>query len=297
MARKAGLGRGLSALMGDSDWQSAKKTEPQAAGGPLEVALENIVANPFQPRKEFAQEELAELAESVRAYGVLQPVVVRRQGTKYELIAGERRIRAAKMAGLSSVPAWVREASDEEMLALALVENLQRENLNPLEEAEAYARLAGELGWTQEEIATQVGRSRSHVANYFRLLQLEARIQAWVREGRLTMAHAKILLTVEEEGKRKALAGRAVAEEWSVRELERRRVSAEAAGRRAPEPADVHLAAIEEGLVRALGVGVKVRGDGREGRIEIRYRSVEELERLLGLLARPEAGDGEAFTV
>ena len=296
MTRKAGLGRGLSALMGDSEWERGKQGEQHSTGGPLEISMDEISANPFQPRKAFAATELAELAESVRVYGVLQPVVLRAQGKKYEIIAGERRVRAAKIAGLATVPAWVRDASDEEMIALALVENLQREDLNPLEEAEAYSRLAAELGWTQEEIAGRVGKSRSHVANYFRLLQLDAGIQDSIRQGRLTMAHAKALLTVEDEGARRALAERAVAEGWSVRELERRKVAGLAAVRPAAEAKDIHLAAIEEGLRRALGAGVWVRGDGRQGRIEIRYGSVEELERLLGLLSGAETVGGQ-FTV
>ncbi len=295
MTRKAGLGRGLSALMGESEWERGRQGEKERTGGPLEVALDDISANPFQPRKAFADPELAGLAESIRVYGVLQPVVLRAQGKKYEIIAGERRVRAAKIAGLTTVPALLREASDEEMIALALVENLQREDLNPLEEAEAYARLAEELRWKQEEIAARVGKSRSHVANYFRLLQLDAGIQESIRQGRLSMAHAKTLLTVEDERTRKALAERAVAEGWSVRELERRKMALEMV-RQAPQPKDVHLAAIEEDLRRALGAGVWVRGDGRQGKIEIRYGSVEEFERLLGLLSGPES-ESDKFTV
>ena len=295
MARNKGLGRGLSALIGEvAASNPANGVNPGATA--IEVPIERVRPSRFQPRKEFPNKELEELAESIRRHGVLQPIVVRVIEDGYEIIAGERRVRAAKMVGLATVPAWSREATDQEMTALALIENVQREDLNPLEEAEAYQRLARELDWTQDEIADQVGKARSHVANYLRLLQLDARIQEWIREKRLTMAHAKVLLSVEDEAFRLALAESAVAENLTVRELDQRRLRPPVA-RLSPRPElDVHMRQVEEGLRRALGAGVRVRGDGQKGRIEIRYRSLEELERLIEILANAEAGP-ESFPV
>jgi len=284
MARSKGLGRGLSALIGEGGM-----AVPGDAGGVVsELAVHAIRASEFQPRKEFSGQELEELADSIRHYGVVQPITVRAVDGGYEVIAGERRLRAAKMAGLETIPAWVRETSDREMVALALIENIQREDLNPLEEAEAYRRLSEELGWTQEEIAEQVGRARSHVANYVRLLQLQDKIQEWVRNKTLTMAHAKVLLGIEDEKARMRLAQACVLENWTVRELEQRRMRPSLQRKPASKELDVHMRQVEEGLRRALGAGVKVHGDGKKGRIEIRYRSLEELERLLEVLANAE---------
>jgi ParB family chromosome partitioning protein len=300
MARSKGLGRGLSSLIGENGVDGVMDNFGKAGDrvvAPMEIELERVEPNPFQPRREFSGQELEELAQSIREHGVLQPVVVRPAGTGYELIAGERRLRAAKLAGKSRIPVLVREASDDQMTALALIENIQRQDLNPMEEAVAYSRLSAELNWSQEHIAEQVGKSRSHVANYFRLLQLDGRIQQWVRDGGLTMAHAKLLLGIEDLDRRGRLAEACVIQGWTVRELERRSamaVSAEAGkGRR---PTDVHMLAVEEGLRRALGTGVRVRGDGRRGRIEIKYQSLEELERLIELLATSEAAT-EKFPV
>ena len=283
MPRSKGLGRGLSALIGESPGISSTD------GGPREVPLDAVIASRFQPRKDFDEVELEELAESIRKYGIIQPVLVREIDGGYELIAGERRLRAARRAGLSSISAWVRSATDVEMLAMALVENVQRENLNPLEEAEAYQRLTDDLGWTQDVIAGQVGKARSHVANYLRLLRLDPRIRDWIRGGKLSMAHAKVLLSMEDESQRLDLAEAAVVKGWTVRELDDHRIRWNATVKAASSRAlDVHMRQVEEGLRRALGSGVKVRGDGEKGRIEIRYRSLEELERLIEILGRSE---------
>ena len=283
MPRSKGLGRGLSALIGESPGISSTD------GGPREVPLDAVIASRFQPRKDFDEVELEELAESIRKYGIIQPVLVREIDGGYELIAGERRLRAARRAGLSSISAWVRPATDVEMLAMALVENVQRENLNPLEEAEAYQRLTDDLGWTQDVIAGQVGKARSHVANYLRLLRLDPRIRDWIRGGKLSMAHAKVLLSMEDESQRLDLAEAAVVKGWTVRELDDHRIRLNATVKAASSRAlDVHMRQVEEGLRRALGSGVKVRGDGEKGRIEIRYRSLEELERLIEILGRSE---------
>lgn len=299
MARSKGLGRGLSALIGENSSAGAMAPHPGPAG-PEEIRADEIIPNHGQPRTEFNREELEELADSIRQYGIIQPIVVRRSSSAgYELVAGERRWRAAKMAGLSVVPAWVRDASDEDMMALALVENVQREDLNPVEEAKAYAVLSESMGWSQDEIAHRVGKSRSHVANYFRILQLNEGILEWIRSKALTMAHAKVLLSVDDEILRSQLAADAVEYGWTVRELDERRQRAGTSVSSSPSPTrgpDVHMRAVEEGLRRALGAGVTVRGDGNRGRIEIRYRSLDELERLIEVLGTAE-GSVESFPV
>lgn len=249
------------------------------------IAVEAIDVNPYQPRRHLDEAELAELTESVRTHGVLQPVVVRPAGERFQLVAGERRWRGAVGAGLERIPAVVRTCDDRAMMVMALVENLQRVDLGPLEEARAYRRLVEEFGYTQEEVAAAVGRSRSQVANYMRLLQLSAPIQAWLESGQLTVAHGKVLLGVEEP-RRSALAARAAERGWTVKELEAA-LQPPAVRRATP---DVHLQAAEARLQRRLGVRVRILGSSQRGRISVPYRSLEELERLLEILGEGEAG-------
>jgi ParB family chromosome partitioning protein len=290
MGRPRGLGRGLSALI------------PEVGGvevGPGDVGrvpLEQIDPNPFQPRRQFAPEALAEMADSIRVHGVVQPVVVRPgHGGRYELVVGERRVRAARMAGLTEIPAVVREWDDRTVMEVGLVENLQRQDLNPVEEAEAFRRLVEDFGWTQEAVAERVGKSRSHVANYLRLLQLEAEILGWLEEGSLSVAHAKALLGVEGE-RRGILARRCVAEGWTVRQLNAAIARPEGPPPRAP--GDPHLRGVEQRLRRRFGTRVTVKGSAERGRIEIPYRSLEELERIVELLEDENPGEaGEAFRV
>jgi ParB family chromosome partitioning protein len=227
---------------------------------------------------------LDELAASIRASGVIQPVVVRAQGTGYQLIAGERRWRAAKLAGLEKVPALLREASDGESLEIALIENLLREDLNPMEEAEAYQRLLGEFSWTQEELAQRVGRDRSSIANSLRLLRLPQQIQDDLRTGRLTMGHARALLSLTTLADQLKLREEILAHSWSVRATEegvQKRVV-----RRAPRRRSAELAALEDQLRGHLMTRVRIVGNDRHGRIEIAYASTEELDRLVGAIAR-----------
>lgn len=290
MPRAKGLGRGLSALVGEGSLGAMIGTGSTEGSGIESVPIDRIEANPFQPRQDFPSEELEQLAESLRRHGMLQPVLLRSvESGRYQLIAGERRIRAARLAGVDRVPARIRPTSDQEMMAIAVVENVQRSDLNPLEEAQAYERLHEELGWSQEDIAGTVGKARSHVANYLRLTRLESEIQELIRRGEITMAHAKVLLSMPSDARRVGLARRAAAEGWTVRELERRLSERPAPSRRR----DVHMEAVEETLRRALGARVVVRGDGRRGRIEIRYGSLEELERLLGVLGGGDASESE----
>lgn len=268
---KRALGRGLGALL-------PPPAEGEEGARLVELLLDSLAPNPLQPRKRFAPEALDELAASIRTTGVLQPLVVRRRGERYEILVGERRWRAARQAGLTRVPAIVREASDAEALQLALVENLLREDLNPLEEAEAYQRLLTELGWTQEELARRIGKDRSSVANALRLLRLPDAIQEDLRAGRLTMGHARALLGLPTTAAQLRVRDQILAQDWSVRATERgvrQRRRAVRVRRRAPD-----VEALEEELRLALGTRVHVVGTLSRGRVELPYRSAEELEQI-----------------
>lgn len=289
MGKARGLGRGLSSLIPERPPEV--KTDTEGHGGTKEIELAVIGVNPFQPRKVFREEDLAELTQSIEVHGVIQPILVRPVDGGYQLIAGERRVRAARAVGLRTIPAVVRSLSDRESVELALVENLQRSDLNPMEESLAYNRLIDDFGWTQEEIGARVGKSRSHIANYLRLLHLEEDIQQLISEQSLTVAHAKVLLSVTDE-RRQDLAQRCASEGWTVKQLELAVKRGELPPRpRVPE--DVHLRSVEAGLRRKFGTKVTLRGDSNKGRIEIPYRSLDELERLLALLEQEtEAPDG-----
>jgi ParB family chromosome partitioning protein len=283
MARQA-LGKGLNALI---PTQLENLEHPRGAGV-AEVPLSKIRPNRFQPRKAFSQADLKELADSIAAQGVLQPVLLRRDGEGFELISGERRLRAMQALGRTSIPAVVREsATDEEMAEWALVENVQRTDLNPMEEARGYARLIEEFKLSQEDVAAKVGRDRSSVANTVRLLKLPAEVQALVQDSRLSAGHAKALLSLENAEQQKALGLRASREGWSVRQVER------AAGAKTPGkaksrviPKDVNLAQLEDDCRRALGTKVRIRPGKKGGSIEIEYYSPEELERLIELFKK-----------
>lgn len=274
---KRGLGRGLGALLSST---------PTEADTLLEVGIDEVEPNPNQPRKTFDSEALEELTTSIRASGVIQPVIVRRQGTGYQLVAGERRWRAARLAGLPRIPALLREVTDAESLELALVENLLREDLNPMEEAEAYDKLLARFAWTQEELAQRIGKERSSIANALRLMRLPLPIQDDLRTGRLTMGHARALLALTTPTEQLRLRDEILAHDWSVRATEDT-VRTAVAGR-PPRPKQrrrsVELAALEDRLQRALMTRVRIVGGDRQGRIEVRYASADELERLAGLL-------------
>jgi len=288
---RRGLGRGLSALLGDEVEGQAADGAPAAGEGARELPIELIHRNPEQPRTQFSEEDLEELAASIREKGVLQPILVRPWRTKpgeYQIVAGERRWRAAQLAGLKSVPALVRDMGDNQAFEIAIVENVQRSDLNALEEAKAYATLMGRMQYTQDETAKVVGKSRSHVANTLRLALLPPSVQTHMMAGRLTAGHARAILSAEDP---EALAELIVAKGLSVREAEALAKGAsnrpkKASGpRRAPKDADTH--ALEADLEEALGMAVEVNDRGGVGELKIRYATLEQLDELCRRLTRP----------
>lgn len=286
------LGRGLRALIPEGPLPGAPSGDPAAAAGaPHEVDLDRLRPNPDQPRQAPEDAKLDELARSIRAHGVIQPIVVtKRDGEPgFEIVAGERRWRAAQRAGLLRVPVVVRELPRTKRLQVALIENVQRENLNPIEEAAAYRQLAGEFGMTQEQIAEAVGKERATVANYQRLLGLPPEVQEAVAAGRLSMGHARALAGLSGAEEQRAAARRILEGELSVRaaeELVRQAVAPKPEPASGKPPPDVHVRAAEERLRLSLGTRVRIVQRGKRGRIEITYTSEDELQRLYDLLAR-----------
>jgi ParB family chromosome partitioning protein len=282
MARQT-LGRGLSALMGEE-----LPSVSEAASLDLDIDL--IEPNPQQPRTRFGDVELEELTQSIRENGVVQPIVVRRFGSTYQIVAGERRWRASQRAELRRIPAIIREVSDEKLLELALIENIQREELNPIEEARAYLKLIENTGLTQEELARRGGKDRTMIATSLRLLRLPADIQAQIEAGALSAGHGRALLTTDNEKLQKSIAKMIIQFGWSVRETERAIKSQKPSGtgtRAAPDPpmvmpVDPNVKAAETRLMRKLSTGVKIiparRGGG--GKIEIEYYSASDLDRI-----------------
>lgn len=278
MTRKA-LGKGLGALIPTDE---ALPGEDPVQEDLRQLPVEMIRANPWQPRSEVAEEALKELVASIRQNGVLQPVVVRRSGQGYELVAGERRYVACKLAGLDTVPVVIKEVSDQQMVELALVENLQREDLNPIDEAKAYKRLQDEFALTQEEIAERVGKDRASVANQIRLLQLPSEIQGYVSRGTLSAGHGRALLAIEDPAKQLEFGHLVASRGLSVRETEkltRRKVRARR--QKASRALSAELAALEENVREHLATRVSIKPSGKGGTIEIQYYSGEDLERIL----------------
>ena len=281
--KRPALGRGLSALIPDEPPPAPR------ADTPAEVDLDLIEPNRHQPRRIMDDAKLEELAQSIRGSGIIQPIVVRRRGAgAYEIVAGERRWRAAQRAGLLKVPVVIRDVPDDKRLELALIENVQREDLNPIEEARAYKRLADEFGLTQEETARAVGKDRATVANYQRLLSLAAEVQADVAAGALSMGHARALVALPDAAAQRRAARDVRARGLSVRETEllvKRRLAPPAPPPPGPDP---HTKAAAERLRVALGTGVEIVRQRRGGRIEIHFRTEEELQRLFEQLTAPE---------
>jgi len=287
--RKMALGRGLDALIPDlGHVEGIAGSSPPTRKDYFLCEIDMIRPNHYQPRRHFAADELEELAESIRSQGILQPLLVRAGDVGYELIAGERRLRAAALAGMDRVPVLLKDVSDAEMLELSIVENIQRENLNPMEEAEAYHRLISEFELTQDETAERVGKSRSAVANFLRLRQLPDPIKDSIMVGDLSMGHARALLGADTPAKQQIAWREVVAKKLSVRDTEAliKRINAEKKPARIPEltAAQRYFKDVSEDLSRQFGTRVRIQRKGKKGRVEIDFFSDDDLDRLLGLL-------------
>jgi ParB family chromosome partitioning protein len=286
MNRKA-LGRGLGALL------STDSTVDLGAE-PSQVDLNSIVPGAMQPRTNFDEAALDRLADSIKTHGIVQPLLVRRRGDGFELIAGERRWRAAKMAGLERVPVLVKDVADKDLLEIALIENIQREDLNPIEEAQAYKRLIENVGLTQEALATRVGRDRSYITNYLRLLRLPDDLQQLVKEGQLSTGHARTILGVSQEDLQRRLARQVIEQGLSVRATEQlvQRAAVDRPPRmpRTPQAVDPNIRAAETKLRRALGTQVRIIQLGSEGhgRVEISFYNTRDLDRIYELLIKAQ---------
>lgn len=284
-----GLGKGLGALLDNPSFAADKSKI-------LEISLGLIKANRYQPRTEFDEKSLEELKDSIQQYGVLQPLLVRKLAQGYELIAGERRFRAAKLAGLKTVPAIIREYSDAQVTEVALIENLQRENLNAIEEAKAYENLLKNFGLTQELTAQKVGRSRSHIANFLRLLNLSPRVQAYVADGSISMGQAKPLLTITDEELQFELADHIITEELSARKVEslvkRLQTEPDYFEKREKQAVpverkkDVFVSEAENQLKMLFGTQVKIYPGKKKSKIEIEFYTAEDLDRIIETLTQ-----------
>lgn len=287
--KKRGLGRGLSALLGD---EAGEYAAPEHEGSPRQVPIEHLRPSRFQPRREMAEDDLRELADSIAEKGVLQPILVRpdpEQPQAFEIIAGERRWRAAQMAQLHELPVIVRTFSDREALEVALVENLQRQDLSPLDEAEGYRRLMDEFGHTQEDLGKNIGKSRSHVANTIRLLSLPAPVKRLVADGLLSAGHARALLASDDP---ESLARRVIDGGLNVRQTEQLVNASRPGGRgRSHAPTkDADTLALERDLSNAIGLAVEIRFQGNKGSLILHYTSLDQLDDILHRLSRGTHG-------
>jgi ParB family chromosome partitioning protein len=290
--KRNALGKGLSALLEDSstDITSNKKTETQTAGSVSNIPLSQIETNPFQPRTDFEGQSLMDLANSIKEQGIIQPVTVRKMGyDKYQLISGERRFRASQMAGLTTIPAYIRIANDQAMLEMALVENIQRENLNAIEVALSYKRLIDECNLTQEELSKRVGKERSTITNFLRLLKLPAEVQAAIRDGKISMGHARALLAIENENKQIAVYKQILAESLSVRDVENLSRNLHTyrskQGKTNATASELGLDKLSEDLKNHFKTRVNVqKAQNGTGKITISFRSEEDLSRIINLL-------------
>lgn len=310
MGKRTGLGKGLGAIFGDEVMESVaeeqemkshpkpenqkiyinKEEEEPEAGKELFLKISSIEPNSHQPRKEFKEEALMELAESMKEYGVLQPLLVQKKGDIYEIIAGERRWRAAKLAGLKEVPVVIREYTKQQSMEIALIENVQRENLNAIEEARAYQRLMQEFGLKQEEIAARVAKNRVTITNSMRLLKLDERVQEMLIQNQISGGHARALLAVDAPDLQFQLANKIIAENLSVREVEKLVKSLSKKKEQKEKTVETESIALifrelEERMKTAMGTKVSInRKDKNKGRVEIEYYSEAELERIVELI-------------
>lgn len=274
------LGRGLDALIPSLDVKEDDKV--------IDVSLKELRPNPYQPRKTFSEESIEELATSIKEHGVIQPIIVRKVLRGFEIIAGERRFRASGVAGLSTVPAVVRDFTDQQVMEIALIENIQREDLNAIEVAIAYQALVDQFSLTQEELSVKVGKSRSHIANFLRLLQLPEEIKNNVSRGTLSMGHARALVGIQNEKLQKELSDLTIRHHWSVRELEemiqKTNEKAEKEVKTKTKKRDPFVSQLEDQLRETFKTTVKVKHNKNKGKIEFSYYNEDDLERLLSLL-------------
>lgn len=301
MAKKV-LGRGLGVYFDNpnadqvahppvSSVQDFEKLETrEKVNITLHIPVTSIRANPFQPRLDFDEIKLQELADSIKVHGLIQPITVRHVGeSRYELISGERRLRACKMAGIQSIPAYIREVNDEDVIAMALVENVQREQLNPIETALGYQRLIEECELTQEEVATRVGKNRTTVTNMLRLLNLPAFIQSALKSNKISIGHARALITIENQRVQELLLDKIIQEDWSVRQVEQAVKNHASKGKKQgnilskKDQKDLELLQLSNQLKNKLSTKVQIRRKAQGGEIKIEYYSDEELDRLLNL--------------
>lgn len=304
MSKKKALGRGLSALLSDNTPEEKLEVDIQSpaapasgktavASGIAEIPVDEIEVNPFQPRTHFDQEALQELSESIKVHGIIQPITVRRMtANQYQLISGERRFQASKLAGLKTIPAYIRSANDQQMLEMALIENIQRENLNAIEIALSYQRLISECSLKQDELGERVGKNRATVTNYLRLLRLPPDIQIAVRDNRLSMGHARAIINVENPDKQLYIFKKTLEDDLSVRKVEelvremspKKAEKAEDKGSVAAAAPNREITQLQSRLSSHFGTRVAVRSDGGKGEIKIPFLSVEDLNRIIDIL-------------
>jgi ParB family chromosome partitioning protein len=296
MSKKKALGRGLSALLSDSQDERSEVDITSPASVSVvrtsnldEIPVEEIETNPFQPRQHFDQEALKELSESIKVHGIIQPITVRKLADhQYQLISGERRFQASKIAGLKSLPAYVRTANDQQMLEMALIENIQRENLNPIEISLSYQRLISECHLNQEELGERVGKNRTTVTNYLRLLKLPPDIQIALRDNKISMGHARAIINIDDPGSQLFIFKKIVSDDLSVRAVEQMAREITQGSKISPEiktqdtPKEVHQ--LQSRLSSHFGTKVTVKSDGKKGDIRIPFLSVEDLNRILDIL-------------
>jgi len=301
MSKKKALGRGLSALLKDNESDdklevdipvSPVSTTPSSpTSGIHEISVESIEVNPFQPRSHFDPESLQELADSIKVHGIIQPITVRRlAANQYQLISGERRFQASRLAGLDKIPAYIRSADDQQMLEMALIENIQRENLNAIEIALSYQRLISECNLKQEELGERVGKNRATVTNYLRLLKLPPDIQIAVRDNKISMGHARAIINVESADQQLYIFKKTISDDLSVRKVEelvrevghKKEDEKETAAPQVPVPKEITQ--LQSTLSSHFGTRVVVRSDGKKGEIKIPFLSVEDLNRILDIL-------------
>jgi ParB family chromosome partitioning protein len=302
MSKKKALGRGLNALLSDSNADNrlevdipvhthAHTTTQAPTGGITEISIDHIEVNPFQPRTHFDQEALQELAESIKVHGIIQPITVRRLARdQYQLISGERRFQASKLAGLTAIPAYVRSADDQQMLEMALIENIQRENLNAIEIALSYQRLISECSLKQEELGDRVGKNRATVTNYLRLLKLPPDVQIAVRDNKISMGHARAIINVENSDQQHYIFKKTLSEDLSVRKVEElvralaQQKIEETSFQPSSSSANREIAQLQSQLSSHFGTRIVIKSDGKKGEIKIPFLSVEDLNRILDIL-------------